>query len=98
MRLPRQPGHPASPDVSAAQKALPLEPGLRAAKQITPPTPSLTDQLLPLYPLPGVQDANPLWPIRISNFPLLPPLQHPDPPKHLQSPRLLGVQDVSPHC
>lgn len=79
--------------------APPLAAGLPAFKQIEPPPPSLVAQLHPLYPLPGLQDANPLWLLRISSFPQLPPVQHPDPPNYLQPPLQsihLGAQDASP--
>lgn len=70
-RLPRQPGRPASPDVSAAQRAPLLVHGVPAYKLIAPPLPCLAARLLPLCPLHWVQDANPLWPVRISSFPPL---------------------------
>ncbi|KAA8589112.1 hypothetical protein FQN60_010457 [Etheostoma spectabile] len=44
VRLPHQPGRPASPDVSAAQKARPVGPGLPASKLIGPPPPVLAAQ------------------------------------------------------
>lgn len=77
----------------------PLETRLQASKLITPPLQSLTALLHTLCLPPGIQDTIPLWVVRLSNFPMSPPLQHRHPPKHLNPPlhaHLIWVQDVSP--